>query len=888
MNNLNKADVKYNKIGSTIYKELANLLPQTVFEIKLDGTLTFGNQSGLQMFGYTMEDLEKGLNVLNLIIPEEREKAIKDFQLVIQGVKGQGTEYTALRKDKSVFSILIYASPIFKSGKPAGLRGFLIDIDERKRIELELKESEHRFRDLAEKSLVGIYLIQDNLFTYVNSTFASIFGYTIEEIAGIIGPEDITADCDRELVLSKIQQRISSQIESINYQFKAKTKPGNIIDVEVYGSRTSIRGKPAVVGSLIDITERKKSVEELKLLSKRNELILNTAADGFQILNSSGRTVQVNPALCEMTGYAESEIFNVDANDLYILENSSLFNALNQIQINEKSSHLFKAKMKRKDSVSIDVEIHANSLKLETESLFFLSVRNITERISSEQMIKQLSMAVEQSPVSIVITDLNGTIEYVNQRFCKSTGYSFAEVVGRKPSILKSGKHSAEFYSEIWNTILEKKEWYGEIYNKKKNGELYWEQAKISPIVNNHGNITHYLAVKEDITKKKQTENELKLAKEKAEEMIRLKSSFLANMNHELRTPLIGILGFADILFEELQNPEQKEMANTILDSGKRLLECLNMILDLSRLEADELEFEFAPINCGAAVRDIFDSFKQAALNKKLDYRLEIIDDKLFSRIDNRIFTQIISNIINNAIKFTRNGEVKVTVQPEYVSDRLYNVIKISDTGIGISKEEQKIIFEEFRQAKEGFNRPYEGTGLGLTITKKFVELMGGNLKLESEPGEGSTFIVRFPSIQKASSVTVFRQVNISKEEFSRPRVLSVENDPSSVKIIQYFLKNLCTIEHANTGEDALKLLKKNKYNAIMMDINLGTGINGLEAVKEIKKFPHCQDTPIIAVTAYALQSDKERFLKNGCSHYLSKPFDRRVLVEIISDILKN
>jgi PAS domain S-box-containing protein len=888
MNNSKKVNGKYNKIGSTIYKELANLLPQTVFEVKLDGQLTFGNLSGLHMFGYDMEDFKSGLNVLDLIIPSEREKAKLDFQHVLKGVKGHGSEYTALRKDTSTFSIIIYASPIFKSGKPVGLRGFLIDNDERKRIEDELKESEHRFRDLAEKSLVGIYLVQDDVFTYVNSTFAGIFGYTIDEMVGILGPVHTAADIDKEKVYDKISKRISNEIESVNYQFKGLTKQKKIIDVEVYGSRTSIKGKPAVIGSLIDVTERKKSEGDLQLLSKRNKLILDTAADGFQILDGCGNTLQVNSAFCEMTGYEENEILQLNINELYVNEENSFNNTLNQVKENKKSSYLFEAKIRRNDNTFIDVEIHANSLCLETEFLFFLSVRNITERISSAQKINQLSMAVEQSPVSIVITDINGTIEYVNSKFCLLTGYSYQEVVGKKPSILKSGKHNLSFYSELWNTIINRLEWNGEIYNRKKNGEYYWEQAKISPIVDKDGQITHFLAVKEDITEKKQTESKLEQAKEKAEELGRLKSSFLANMNHELRTPLIGILGFADILFEELQNPEQKEMANTILDSGKRLLECLNMILDLSRLEADELEFEFVPLNFVSAVRNLFNSYKQAAAHKNLEYILDIKDDKLFSRIDARIFIQIVSNILNNAIKFTKKGSVKIEVLPELVDGKLFNVVKIIDTGIGISKEDQKIIFEEFRQAKEGFNRPFEGTGLGLTITKKFVELMGGNIKLESEQGQGSTFIIRFPSLQKISSEILSESTTEQKEEFSRPRVLSVENDPASVKIIQYFLKNLCVIEHADNGEDALKLLKKNRYNAIMMDINLGPGINGLEAVREIKKFPHCSNIPIIAVTAYALKSDQEKFLKNGCSHYLSKPFDRRVLVELISNILKN
>jgi len=887
MSKTQDVETKLSVTGLNVHKEIASLLPQTVFEINLDGTLTFANDNGLQMFGYTLEDYKRGLNVLNLLSITDRERALLDFQAVAKGEKGRGSEYTGLRKDGSTFSMIVYASTIIENAIPIGLRGFLIDIDEKKRIEEELKESECRFRNLTEEAPVGIYLIQDNVFHYVNAKFASIFGYEIDEVFGVLSPEDIAASVSKEIVKDKVQKRIENKLQSVNYQFKGITKRKQIIDVEVYGSRTLIKGKPAIIGSLIDVTERKESEEKLKLLSKRNELILNTAADGFQILTGDEKIFQVNPAFCEMTGFDESELLQLDINDIYIYSKVSLSDYLSDLYENEKASHLFEAKIKKKDNTILDVEVHANCLKIESETLFFLSVRDITERIAFSQKIKQLSTAVEQSPVTIVITDTCGTIEYVNKRFCTQTGYASEEVIGKKTSILKSGMHDDRFYRELWSTITAKKDWNGEFYNRKKNGELYWEEAKISPILNENGAIKHFLAVKEDITRKKQAETEVQKVKKKADELNRLKSSFLANMNHELRTPLIGILGFADILLEELENSEQKEMAGIILNSGKRLLECLNMILDLSRIEADDMEFEFVPVNIGKVVREVFNSFSQAAIDKNLEYSFYIKDDKLLSRIDSKVFIQIIGNILNNAIKFTHKGGVRVEVFSEINHEKLFNVIRITDSGIGIAKDEQKFIFDEFRQAKEGFNRPYEGTGIGLTISKKYIELMGGSLKLESEPGFGSVFTIRFPSLKRVTSFDLLEGNREQNKELIRPRLLSVENDPSSTKIVQYFLKNLCVVDHASTSEDALKLIQKNQYRAIMMDVNTSGG-SGLEAVKEIKKYPQYQNTPIIAVTTYAMNSDKEKFLQNGCSYYLSKPFDRRVLVNLVLEILKN
>ncbi|MFO7445971.1 MAG: PAS domain S-box protein [Ignavibacteriaceae bacterium] len=871
---------------STIYKELAELLPQTVFEIDLQGNLTFGNKSGLKMFGYTMADFKKGLNVLNMIVPDERQKATEDIKAVIEKGKGFGSEYTALKRDGTTFSVIIYSSRIIKKKQNVGLRGIIVDITDRKRIEAELKESEYKFRNFAEKSLVGIYLIQDDVFKYVNSTFAEIFGYAVDEIVNIITPGDLASREFTKKVSENITKRLLGKEDSVHYQFKGIRKDKKIIDIEVYGSRTIIHGKPAIVGSLIDITERKKAESELKNISKRNEIILRTAADGFHIINEKGEIINVNPAFCEMTGFTENKLISRPVNSLYIHPGEDILFRIKQIA--EGKSPFLETTLKRKDSTSIDVEMSCNMLNLEDESLYFLSVRNVTERKFSEQKIGQLSRAVEQSPVSIIITNTDGVIEYVNPKFCDITGYTFGEVIGEKPSLLKSGEQDVKFYKELWDTIKSGGEWRGELHNKKKNGDLYWEHASISPIKNAKGDITHFLAVKEDITEKKYVENELRAAKEKAEEINRLKSSFLANMNHELRTPLIGILGFADILMEELKNPEQKEMANTILESGQRLLESLNMILDLSRLETDRLEFDFKPVNIGESLKEEVKRFTHIIKNKKLEFSFNINDD-VFSRLDESIFKQVVKNLLNNAIKFTKSGSISLDVLTENNAAGSFSVVRVSDTGIGIAKEDQKVIFEEFRQAREGFNRPYEGTGLGLTITKKFVELMGGRIELFSEKDKGSAFTIRFPLFRHNVN-TVYSEpvVNIKDQVFARPRILSVENDMSSVKIIRYFLKNLCTIEHAETGEDALKLIESNRYSAVLMDINLGAGISGLDTVREIKRFPHCRNIPIIAVTAYAFPSDKEKFLKNGCTHYLSKPFERSSIVQLMTEILHN
>ena len=298
-------------------------------------------------------------------------------------------------------------------------------------------------------------------------------------------------------------------------------------------------------------------------------------------------------------------------------------------------------------------------------------------------------------------------------------------------------------FSQIFgNTILKGKIWQGEFRNKKKNGELYWENAIISPLKDSDGKITHFVAVKEDITEKKKMIEELIIAKEKAEEMNKIKSSFFANMSHELRTPMVGILGFSEVLMNELKdNPNSYKMISSINASGQRLLETLNLILNLSKLEASKVEVDLKTHNIIPILKDCFRDFESAASNKVINYSFISENSEILCNIDQLLFSSIFNNLLNNAIKFTDSGSVTLGVSLD--SDTV--VISVTDTGVGISEAKLNLIWDEFRQASEGYNRGFEGTGLGLTIAKKYAELMNGSISVKSMLDKGTTFRVSFP-----------------------------------------------------------------------------------------------------------------------------------------------
>jgi len=379
--------------------------------------------------------------------------------------------------------------------------------------------------------------------------------------------------------------------------------------------------------------------------------------------------------------------------------------------------------------------------------------QDISERKFAENQLQKLSMAVEQSPVSIFLTDIEGNIEYVNPKVIEITGYSLAELIGKKPKIFSAEQTPKSVYKELWTTIASGKEWHGEFHNKKKSGEFYWELASISPIINKNGKITNYLAVKEDITDRKQKEAdlivanrelvfqneekenraaELIIAKEQAEQSDKLKSAFLANMSHEIRTPMNGILGFTELLKEpDLSNEKQQKFINIIQKSGARLLNIINDIIDISKIEAGEMQTDIKVTNIKEQMEYCYTFFKPEVEKKGLQFFVNntFLEEDLMIETDREKIYAIFSNLIKNAIKFTNKGSVLFG----YERKAEYLEFYVKDTGIGIPKDKHEAIFERFIQADISNDMAIQGAGLGLSITKAYVELLGGKIWVESE-----------------------------------------------------------------------------------------------------------------------------------------------------------
>jgi PAS domain S-box-containing protein len=494
-------------------------------------------------------------------------------------------------------------------------------------------------------------------------------------------------------------------------------------------------------------SERLKVEKSLQESEKRYKELADFLPQMIFEIDNGGKIIFTNLISFQMFGYSQEEIsagFTV-FNALVPMDRDRARNNMVEIMRGEKRD-VEEYTALRKDGSTFPVLISSSPIIINNLTTGLRGiVIDITERKNMEERLRKLSVAVEQNPSSIIITDLNGIIEYVNPRFSKNTGYSFTEVVGKKPSILKSDEQTLDYYKNLWDTIISGKEWRGEFHNKMKDGTLFWEAASISAIRNKNGRMTHFLAIKEDITERKIMEKQLIRAKEKAEESDKLKSEFLAQMSHEIRTPLHIILSYNSFLKDELikyLNEDQIIGFNAIDSAGRRLTRTINLILNMAELQAGRLEVRTSDINLLDILKEFTKEFELSAKEKNIELIcLNSCGSIPLIRSDEYIISEVFQNLIDNAVKYTLSGKIEINV---YKDENNKYCVAVKDTGIGISDDYMSKLFLPFSQEDSGYSRRYDGNGLGLALVKNYLDLINADIRVVSAKGKGSTFTVQF------------------------------------------------------------------------------------------------------------------------------------------------
>lgn len=610
---------------------------------------------------------------------------------------------------------------------------------------IKLNEAKYRYMFHNNPQPMWIYDLETFGFLEVNDAAEKHYGFSKEEFLSL-NLEDILPLFEIEK-LTKNKKSIDSQI-NLTGEWTHKKKNGELISVETVSYFIIFNQRNARHVLINDITERKKAEEELIRERKLLRTLIDNLPVTIYVKDVECRKVIANRADLDVIGL-ESEEEVIGKTDLDIFNNEiGKRGFADDKKVIENGVAVLNREEDFYDSKGIQRWLLTSKIPLTDENGKITGLvgigRDISEQKQAQEKILKLSKGIEQSPASIEITDINGIIEYINPRFTQTTGYTEAEVIGKHARILKSGAMPEDAYRDLWKTISSGEVWKSELINRRKDGTLFWESITITSIKNDKDIITNYIAVKEDITTRKQMETELIQAKEKAEESDRLKSAFLANMSHEIRTPLNSIIGFSELLGDPDFDKEQKEeFIRTIVDNGNNLLVIISDIMDFSMLEARQIKIRPENISSKKLVTDLLNDYNQKASQKGIEFRLDRTSDAQDIWIESDIYRikQIFNNLIGNALKFTEKGHIEIgfTEKNEMVE------FHVKDSGIGIAPEYHKAIFDRFRQVDTAKTRKYGGNGLGLAITKNLVELLGGKIWLESEPGKYSHFFFTIP-----------------------------------------------------------------------------------------------------------------------------------------------
>ena len=729
-----------------------------------DSSIVDANEAAVDFYGWSHQQLTRmKISQISTLGYEDVMEKIKNSVLKQQNF----LQCKHRLADQTVRDVEVYTTNVFRLGKDM-LFSIVHDVSDRKKAEHALLEANQKmdaffnqsldgfffmmldepidWNDHADKEKLLKYAFSHQRFTKANNAMIDQYGATRKQFMELTFPD---------LYKDNIEQGKSSLKElfdkgSLHTETEERKMDGTKIIIEgdytcLYDHNGRITGH---FGIQRDITESRLAIESI-----RNERhLLRTLIDNLPVTiyvkDRQCRKIIANKADVELIGKAtEAEVLG--KTDLEMFNDEIGYRGYNDDLIVIQSG---KPVINREEVFfNKDGEQHwllTSKLPLfnnrgKVTGLVGIG-RDITEQKKASETIQKLSKGIEQNPSAIIITDIHGNIEYINPSFLEVTGYSFDEVIGQNPRMLKSGEMPDEKYKELWDTISSGGVWRGEFHNRKKNGELYWEWATITAIKNDNEEITNYIAIKEDISLRKKMENELILAKQKAEESDRLKSAFLANMSHEIRTPLNSIIGFSRLLTDPGFDKRQKhEFIQHIIGSGDILLNIINDIMDISKIESGEITVKNVPVYVKPFIEEIRGRFEIRMKEEELDFifMLPEKETNVFVFADPDRLSQVFNNLISNALKFTEKGNIRVG----YETFGDYILFHVSDTGVGIPKEYHSAIFERFRQVEASYKRKQGGNGLGLAISKKLVEIMGGTIWVESEPGKGSTFYFTIP-----------------------------------------------------------------------------------------------------------------------------------------------
>jgi PAS domain S-box-containing protein len=874
--------------------------PSLIFLKDPDSRVLLINKAYQQHYGVTEEEAfgSQGHEWLGY---ENAERLKAQDQIVMKnGTQVESEVASSQDSETSLFTRSIRFPVRDPNGNIVAIGGIATDITASKRAVAALQKSEQRFRGLIENSALGIHIstIGGGRLFY-NATMARLLGYgSPEEIYDLprfrmVAPHDRIKSDGYLNAAADFPDGTSQQ-----YECDYVHKNGSFVSVDVIVSKIMWDGEEVIQRTVIDLSERRKAEQARLESEQRYRGIIENSGLGVHICRLSGRRLFINSTLAELLGYGSTdEIFDLKTYSLIAAHNREMAENYTRAAgaFPDGYSEPYECDYVHKDGSIIAFHIIIRKIIWDGEEAIQRTVIDLSERREAERALleseERLRAIIDHSPSLIYLKDTESRILLINAAYEQHYGVTQEEALGSEGyewqeqanvEILKkndqkviAGGQPVEF--EFAHTDLTGKT---KIINSIK-----------FPVRDAAVNIVGIGGIATDITERKKVEQDLRESQLKAEAANRLKSEFLATMSHEIRTPMHGILGTVSLIQDTDLSPVQRNYADTIKQSGEGLLNIINSILDLSKIEAggvilEEVDFRLAPL-----LDSVAGLMESGAQQKGLAFAIERgPNDCDVLRGDPERIRQVLFNLVGNSIKFTEAGGISIRVSQTSQADDICEVrFEVADTGIGLAEEQQERVFDRFSQADGSTTRKFGGTGLGLAISRELAQLMGGSIGVRSKPGEGSVFwftvqcepgdASKIPELDQSS----YSEGAVVATEIQSLRILIAEDNPVNQLIASDTLESAGhRVDVVSNGVEAIEAVAAFPYDLILMDIFMPE-MDGLTATKNIRAMPgEASNIPIIALTADAMAGEREKYLAAGMNDYLSKPFETQQLLGTI------
>ena len=747
------------------FRELIELLPTVVFEADTTGKLTLVNNAAFDLFGYSQQDFDKGLNAFQMLVPEQRDRAKKNIGEIASRKTVGPTEYTALRKDGSTFPVLIHSSPIIRGDNVVGLRGIIVDITERKKSENALKESEERFRQLVEFAPEAIYVNDlDGTFIDGNRQAEEMIGCKREEVIGKnmldlnMFPEEYLPQVIEGMEINKRGEKTGPE------ELEVIRRDGSRIFVENTSIPVEREGKIEVISIARDITERKKMENALKESEERFRTIFEGATDGIAAVDpKTMKIVFANPKVSEILGYPLDELLNSTVIDFVPKNELSLIIQQFQNHVGGKTDVTRYIPIVRKDKTLVYGDIRSKFMNIGDQQYLMAFLRDVTEQKKAEEALRRSEedakrllefqkKAIDTATVWVNLVDSQGNVILWNRAAEAISGYSHEEMIGHKKMwkrLYPDPEHRAKLFA-IGKEILTREKRLEDFEStiRCKDGSMKNISWYSTVVMDEKGKPAASIAVGIDITDRKRAEEAIKeanrLLKKSNEEL----ESYTYVVSHDLKAPLRTIKSFGSFLLEDYGDKLDEtgqDYLYRMVNASSRMDSMIESLLVLSRVGRQFNEIEKVDLN--KLLEEILADL-EATIKER---NAEVVVDKLPTLSVRRVWKrQLFMNLISNALKFNESKTPKIEVL--YEARENGHLFKVRDNGIGIEKKYLDRIFNLFERGTT--KKTYEGTGAGLAICKKIVEHLGGKIWVESTPGKGSTFLFTIPKEVKQAEET--------------------------------------------------------------------------------------------------------------------------------------